>query len=137
MFEQPDSFDPNTWTPPDYRLYAGEYADIECLVDEEDYRWFGQWLWCPKIDPTGKIYFRRAVSTYWSDGSRQGSATVYLHIEILKRKEGPPPTARRIIADHWNGNSLDNQRDNLRWVTKRENNRNRFGRAWKQRQLSV
>jgi len=136
MLTAPDPFDPNCWPlliERDYRLYAGEYADIECLVDEEDYRHFGQWLWNPKIDPTSKIYFRRSCSTYYEDGTRSGAISYYLHREILIRAEGPPPTKTRCIADHWDGNSLNNRRSNLRWVTKRENNRNRFGQAWHQR----
>ncbi len=134
-----DPFDPNTldWADPEFRMYAHVNAGVECLVDEEDYLFFTQWLWVTKPSPCGKLYFRRAVSRYDLCGQREGADTLYLHIEILRKAEGEMPTARRCIADHWNGNSLDNRRSNLRWATKRENNRNRFGSAWQQRQLHV
>ena len=131
--------DPNycDFSPPQLRMYAGEYADVECLVDEEDYLFFTKWMWCPKFDRSGKVYFRRAESTYDMLGKRVGSFTIYLHIEILTRAEGPPPTRTRCIGDHFNGNSLDNRRQNLRWATKRENNQNRFGAYYRQQVLNV
>jgi hypothetical protein len=137
MLAAPDPFDPNLldFSPSQLRMYAGEYADFECLVDEEDYHFFTKWMWQPKVDPGNKIYFRRACSTYDLIGQRAGAYTVYLHREILTRAEGPPPTRARCIADHHNGNSLDNRRCNLRWVTKRVNNRNRFGMHYYQREL--
>lgn len=132
-----DPFDPNTWSiePHQYRMYADRDAGFECLVDEEDYLFFTQWLWQSKRSPCGKVYFRRAISRYESDGKRSGADTLYLHIEILKRACGHAPTMTRSIADHWNGDSLDNRRSNLRWVTRRQNNRNRFGRDYYQRVL--
>jgi len=108
-------------------MYAGEYADIACLVDEEDYRYFTRWLWKPQINKN-KIYFTR-TQTVKENGIRLKSETVYLHIEILTRAAGTPPTARQIIADHLDGDSLNNRRCNLDWRTKRQNNQNRFGRA--------
>jgi len=135
---QPSDFwDPRTWSeePRQFRMYAHANADIECLVDEEDYLYFTQWLWTTKKSPCGKLYFRRAVSRYDVLGNRVGVDTIYLHIDILQRKEPGPPTRLRCIADHWNGNSLDNRRDNLRWATKRENGRNRFGSSFYQRAM--
>jgi hypothetical protein len=135
----PDPFDPNylDFEPKICRVYGDDQAQIEALVDEIDYQFLIRHRWNPKTDKTGKTYLRRAVSTYYEDGSRSGSATVYLHIEVLLRAKGPPPTKTRCIGDHINGDSLDCRRENLRWATKRENNRNRFGSAYYQRSLRV
>jgi hypothetical protein len=132
--------DPNTldFSPPDFHMFAGANADVECAVDEEDYLFFTRWMWTIKTNKDGtKPYFRRAISRYDVLGKREGADTVYLHIEILTLKVGPPPTRKRCIADHLNGNSLDNRRDNLEWVTKRQNNQNRFGQRYYQRALAL
>jgi hypothetical protein len=110
-----------------WRLYGGPLADVEALVDEEDYVFFGQWLWVPKASLGGKkLYLRRAVGV--SNRGRIYTYTCYLHVEILTRAEGLPPDDSRVIADHINGDSLDCRRRNLRWITKAQNNRNRFGK---------
>ena len=138
MHALPDPFDPNLldldWQ---FRMYAGENADIACFVDEEDYHYFTQWLWVLKRSPCGKLYFRRAISTYDVLGKREGSETVYLHIEICRRACGEMPTRLRCIADHLDGDTLNNRRFNFRWATKRENNRNRFGSYLRQQSLAI
>ncbi len=122
-----DPWDLNTVEPHQFRLYAGRNADYAALVDEEDYRHFSQWLWQPQFNKS-KIYFRRAL-TIRNGADDRYSGTVYLHIEICRRAHGEAPTRRRNLVDHWNGYSLDCRRDNLRWATRLENNRNRFGLA--------
>lgn len=132
---QPDSFDPRFLDfNPQCRMYAGRLAEYECLVDQEDMVYFTQYLWSYKRSPNGKMYFKRAVSLYDLTG-RCGAESIYLHIEILTRAKGPMPTRRRCIADHLDGNSLNNRRDNLEWVTKRQNNQNRFGQSYYQRKM--
>ena len=46
--------------------------------------------------------------------------TIYMHREIL----GTPPSPKH-EADHRNGNTLDNRKENLRWATRVENMRNK------------
>jgi hypothetical protein len=120
-------FDPQTvdFDPP-CRIYGGSYSDVEALVDEDDYLFFSRWLWLPR-ERRKKVYLARSSGVYNGSG-RLYVVSIYLHVEILTRAKGPPPTRTRNICDHINGNSLDCRRQNLRWVTKRQNNRNRFGR---------
>lgn len=47
-----------------------------------------------------------------------------MHREVL----GSPPNATA-IADHINGNSLDNRRHNLRWASRKDNQKNRLKKA--------
>ena len=48
----------------------------------------------------------------------------YVHILVCCSWHGPPPHRMRIIVDHIDGNSLNNEVSNLRWVTIRANNLN-------------
>lgn len=130
-----DPFDPRTWD----ELLAKQAAEVNhvylddrlthaALIDPIDYEWAHQWRWCAKRDPTGSIYARRAVGEN-AHGSRLRTFTVYLHVQIMRRTKKRRPSARHVLVDHRNGNSLDCRRKNLRWATPSMNGRNRFAYA--------
>jgi hypothetical protein len=95
--------------------------DIWCLVDADDYDWIilKNWNWGWHTKTPHKYYAKRNIGP--------ARSTVYLHREIMARVCDPP--APGLHVDHRNGQSLDNRKANLRWVTPRENIANRFGQA--------
>jgi len=105
-------FDPTEWGDLDepVPLYLSE--DICCILDFEDYLWAIQWLWKPAIR-NGGIYAARSF----------GGSTLYLHREIMLRIERPK--WQHTSVDHINRDTLDDTRQNLRWTTVKQNNRNR------------
>ena len=85
------------------------------LVDDEDYEWLNQWKWYADKPKTGDTFYAyRNSSTV--NGKRHRIA---MHHEVA----GYPLKSFEI--DHESGRGLDNQRSNLRHVTKRENQQNR------------
>lgn len=105
----------------EWRIYGDDREGIWAVVDEEDYHFFAQWRWSPKVSRGGKkIYlFRPAYA-----GGVNLRISLYLHVEILKRTGLIPPSEKHTIADHRNGNGLNCRRDNLRWATPSMNRRN-------------
>lgn len=97
------------------------YTNIEGEVGLVDYHdWVNLRLWaCPwRINVCGKQnstpYLRGRLGPPRADG--QGRKDVYMHLVIMG--EPPFPGAQ---VDHINGNSYDNRRMNLRWVSPKEN----------------
>ncbi len=76
------------------------------LVDDEDYEYLTQWKWC---------YNRYAVRCIGPKNHRQRIA---MHQVILNPPEG-------LETDHIDRNKLNNQRSNLRAVTRSENMQNK------------
>jgi len=72
------------------------------IVDDEDYDWLSEHKW----------YFNRYPRR------RCGKETLAMHRAIMK-----PPDGYEV--DHINRNTLDNRKDNLRIVTRKENADNR------------
>lgn len=79
------------------------------LVDEEDFERLNQFKWCAHKD-CNTFYAKRWISR---------NAMINMHHEIL----GYP--LKGFMTDHQNGQGLDNQRHNLRFVTNRQNCQNK------------
>ena len=120
-----DPFDPNNWelTEHEHRIYGDDHAQTWGLVDDEDYQWAIQWRWCWLTHKAGGMYLRRAVCIY-ENKIRTTTTTLYLHVEIQKRKGIYPPGPEYVKVDHRNGVTTDNRRKNLRWATQSMNAKN-------------
>jgi len=78
------------------------------VVDDEDFEWLTQRKWHACIGNRGKVYAR----------SRNGGRTkIRMHQLIMNPPDG-------FCVDHIDGNTMNNQRSNLRICTQAENGRN-------------
>ena len=93
------------------QLTQGQVA----LVDDEDFEWLNQWKWFAYASKTRKVFY--AARQLPRVNGKQ--FTFYMHHEII----GRPPKGFEV--DHRNGRGTDNQRHNLRHVTRRQNCQNR------------
>jgi hypothetical protein len=94
------------------RLSKGLFA----LVSDEDYEYLNRWKWCVSHGSRGtKWYAIRYVQR----------RKVRMSHQVAIRKYGPGRYAQAMldkkIVDHVNHNSLDNRRQNIRFLTQREN----------------
>jgi len=128
MLLVPDPFDPRFLDFGDqheYKIYGDDHALTFARVDQIDYQWAVRWRWNVTFDKHGKKpYFRITVSE-----TGRPDYTVYLHVEIQKRK-GEPQPPHHTISDHLNGDSSDCRRFNLGWATPSMNRRNIFGQGY-------
>jgi hypothetical protein len=109
------------WHECPYRIWLDVEADIFVVVSREDYDWANKWKWQITWDRhKRKVYATRSPGRL-TDGSR--SPKLYLHKEILKRKDILPPTSRHTMGDHGDGQSRNCQRYNLSWATPSMNRR--------------
>lgn len=90
-------------------LSKGKFA----LVDDADFDWLNQWKW--SVTKNGKHHFYAERSRVDSNGKR---SNIRMHRLILGL------TDRSILADHIDGNGLNNQRSNLRPCTSSQNHMN-------------
>ena len=83
---------------------------LKVVVDDIDAD-LAQFRWSTLTNPRGVVYARRESKTT-------------MHRVILERLIGRP-IASHEVADHKNGNTLDNRRENLRVATRSQNQANR------------
>ena len=83
------------------------------LVDDEDFEWLNTWKWYAGKGSRGKRWYART-------GFREqnGTRNIYMHQMLMLFPKKP------LQIDHLNHNGLDNQKDNLRVCTGRENMHN-------------
>lgn len=80
-----------------------------------DYEWLTQWNWAAQYDPhTQSFYASRQYRVSSSETVR-----VLMHRQILNLMD------EDLLVDHRNGDTLDNQRSNLRQATHSQNGQNR------------
>lgn len=94
-----------------------KYGKKEIKVDDEDYDYLTQWKWC--VGPRGpnkELYASRADRTTGS------LVTISMHRFIMKEND---PS---VFIDHWDHDTLNNCKSNLRKATVRQSIRNR--RKW-------
>lgn len=82
------------------------------LVDDEDYEFLNQWKW--HAHKPGKTFY--ALRSIQQNGKR---TTIRMHRVIAERM------GIKGMADHKNRNGLDNQRNNLRSATHKQNCENK------------
>lgn len=81
---------------------------MEALVDDQDYEFLMQWNW--HAGKGGKYAARKPASV-----------NMYMHKSIAGRMGFPPV----LLVDHRDGNTMNNQRENLRPSTNQQNLMNR------------
>jgi hypothetical protein len=112
-----------SWTPW-RRIMLSARENIWTLVDAEDYAWLSENIWNVSWGS------RTPCQTYAKRNVGPDRATLRMHREIMIRAD---PRDERFMAghpvDHGNGQTLDNRRANLAWVTKAQNLANRHPRG--------
>lgn len=104
-------------------LTQGKFA----IVDAEDYEYLMQWKWCATIDDCGnpRAQTNRRVLGTKGDVKYKNIAMsrIIMEPELVDSDNG-------MVVDHYNFDTLDNRRCNLRVCTIRENNQNRKSTDW-------
>lgn len=78
-------------------------------VDDEDYEYLIKYKWF--------AHYSKSTDTYYVQHVEKGKC-LHMHREIMK-------TPDWLFADHIDGDTLNNQKSNLRNCTRQENNRNK------------
>lgn len=96
-------------------------SGVPVQVSAEDFEWASQWKWYL----TGKGRHKRAKRWVWEPAPVGRKRWLNLHREVWARMGGVIPPGFEI--DHVDRDGYNNQRDNLRVVTRSTNSVNRTG----------
>ena len=102
------------------RIMLSARENIWTLVDAEDYAWLSENVWNVSWGSRTpwQFYAKRNVGP--------DRATLRMHGEIMIKADPRPETFMAAHpVDHGNGQTLDNRRANLAWVSKAQNLANR------------
>lgn len=86
----------------------------QAIVDAADYEWLMQWKWCA----TERKHTWYAVRNQASAETKHKKSSILMHRQILGL------SSRAELADHRDGNGLNNTRSNLRAATTQQNSFN-------------
>lgn len=109
------------------RIQLSARDNVWCLVDAVDFERLSENIWNVWHSGLGR-------ADHWQKYAKRNTgperSTVRMHREILIEAE-PRDDAflASHFADHINGQTLDNRRENLRWATKQQNGANRRARG--------
>ena len=92
------------------------------IVDDEDFAWLSVVSWSAFMAHTGSVYAQAGFVRLQPDGTRRVTGCREMQRVILD-PDGVVP--RSLKADHKDGDTLNNQRSNLRLVTNSISNINR------------
>lgn len=85
------------------------------LVDDEDYEYLNQWIWCSYFSPITKTFYAMRNSKTNKYGKR---INIYMSREIMN-------TPEKLHCDHIDHDTLNNQKYNLRNCEFKDNMKNK------------
>lgn len=109
--------------PGEFCIWLDDREYLFAVVDEIDWHWAKQWRWHARPDKHGNKFYACRQQTLRNNGHRT-NASLYLHVEIMKRTGIKPRSPAFTMADHRSGCEFDCTRKNLRWATPSMNRRN-------------
>lgn len=113
-------------------ILCGRSRQFITRVSDVDYEYLTQWLWTFARSHKGNdtlIYIRRSISVRDENGARR-NVTILMHRVVIERVGLVQPTPRHTVH-HVDGDSLNNQRENLGWLSPKgqmDENRLRYAR---------
>lgn len=84
------------------------------LVDDEDFEYLNQFKWCLRGTGLGNFY---AIRAFRKSKKNNITGSISMHRQLMKPEKG-------YVIDHLDGNTLNNQKTNLRICTQSDNCKN-------------